>query len=37
MLPCLNPPAYGPAARRASRRAVIGGVAVGGGAPIVVQ
>jgi (E)-4-hydroxy-3-methylbut-2-enyl-diphosphate synthase len=37
MTACLNPPGYGPAARRASRGARIGGVAVGGGAPIVVQ
>jgi (E)-4-hydroxy-3-methylbut-2-enyl-diphosphate synthase len=34
---CLNAPAYGPLARRASRRAVIGGVAIGGASPIVVQ
>jgi len=34
---CLNPPAYGPAARRASRRTRVGNVAVGGGAPIMVQ
>ena len=31
------PPAHGPAARRTTRRSVIGGVAVGGGAAIVVQ
>ncbi len=37
MTSCLNPPVYGPAARRVSRRAMVGSVAVGGGAPIVVQ
>jgi (E)-4-hydroxy-3-methylbut-2-enyl-diphosphate synthase len=37
MSACLNVPAYGPLTRRPARRAFIGGVAVGGAAPIVVQ